>query len=63
MRRLNGLVQCVAVYPFSIEVPSHLTLPEAIEYAKEQIDEIPVGILEYVCGNDEIDEERCEFAE
>mgnify|MGYP003294926570 CR=1 FL=1 len=61
MNILNGLIQCMAVYEFSIGVPDHLSLEEAIEHAKNHIDEIPLGKLEYVCGSDEIDEDRCKI--
>lgn len=48
MRKLNVTVQCVAVYNSSIMVPRELTFEEAIKYAKEHIDEINLGELEYI---------------
>ena len=55
MRKLNVTVQCVAVYS-SIMVPRELTFEEAIKYAKEHIDEINLGELEYISDSDELDE-------
>lgn len=61
MKRLNVTVTCMAVYNSAIEVPDNMTIDEAIEYAKEHIDEIPVGELEYISDSDELDEENCDF--
>lgn len=61
MKVLNVTVQCMAVYNSSILVPDDLTLEEAIAYAKEHIDEIPCGELDYISDSDEIDEENCDF--
>lgn len=63
MKRLNVTVQCMAVYNSSIEVPEEMTFEEAIEYAKEHLDEIPLGELEYVSDSDTLDEENCDFDE
>ena len=63
MKRLNVTVQCMAVYNSSIEVPDDMTLEEAVEYAKEHLDEIPCGELEYISDSDELDEENCDFEE
>ena len=63
MKRLNVTVQCMAVYNSSIEVPEELTFEEAIEYAKNHLDEIPLGELEYVSDSDTLDEENCDFEE
>ena len=63
MKRLNVTVQCMAIYNSSIEVPDDMTLEEAIEYAKEHLDEIPCGELEYISDSDELDEENCDFEE
>lgn len=63
MKTLNVTVTCMAVYCSSIKVPDELTLEEAIEYAKEHINEIPIGELEWLSDSDEIDEENCEFCE
>lgn len=61
MKRLNVTVQCMAVYNSSIEVPEEMTFEEAIEYAKNHLEEIPLGELEYVSDSDELDEENCDF--
>lgn len=62
-RTLNVTVECMAVYRSSIEVPSGLTLEEAVRYAKRHLDEIPVGDMEYISDSDVLDEENCDFAE
>ena len=54
-------VQCMATYDSVIEVPANLTIDEAIEYAKEHIDEISLGELEYVQESDQLDEDNCCF--
>ena len=54
-------VQCMATYDSEIEVSANLTIDEAIEYAKEHIDEISLGDLEYVQESDQLDEDNCCF--
>ena len=62
-KRLDVICTCMAYYTSSIEVPADYTLEEAIAYAKEHIDEIPIkSDLEYIGESDELDEELCEFA-
>lgn len=61
MKRLNVTVQCMAVYNSCIEVPDDMTIEEAIKYAKEHLNEIPCGELEYISDSDELDEENCDF--
>ena len=63
MKKLNVTVTCMAVYNSSIEVPDEMTLEEAIEYAKEHINEIHIGEMEYISDSDELDEENCDFDE
>ena len=63
MKRLNVTVTCMAVYNSGIDVPDEMTLEEAIEYAKEHINEIPIGELEWVSDSDAIDEDNCDFEE
>lgn len=63
MKRLNVTIQCMAVYNSSIEVPEEMTLEEAIEYAKNHLNEIPLEELEYVDDSDILDEENCNFEE
>lgn len=60
---LNVKVWCQASYDATIQVPSELSLEEAVEYAKDHIDEIPLGSLEYLPCSDEIDEENTYFEE
>lgn len=59
----NLTVCCQAYYNTSIELPIDFTgsREDAIMYAKEHLDELPRGILEYVPGSDELDEENCDF--
>ena len=63
MKRLNVTVTCMAIYNSGIDVPDEMILEEAIEYAKEHINEIPIGELEWLPDSDEIDEENCDFEE
>ncbi len=60
-KRLNVTVVCFAVYNSGIDVPYEMSLDEAIQYAKNRIDEIPISELEYISDTDEIDEENCYF--
>lgn len=60
-KTLNITAQCLAVYNSSIEVPFDMSLYEAILYAKNHINEIPISELEYISDSDEIDEENCYF--
>lgn len=61
MKKLNVKVWCTCGYNSSIEVPDEMTLDEAIEYAKEHINNIPLGELVYIPESDELNEETCEF--
>lgn len=63
MKTLNVTIQCMAVYNSSIEVPEEMTLEEAIEYAKNHLNEIPLEELEYVADSDILDEDNCDFEE
>lgn len=63
MKRLNVTVQCMAVYNSSIDVPDGMSIEDAIEYAKKNINKIPCGELEYISDSDELDEENCSFEE
>lgn len=62
-RTLCVCVACQAYYGSEIRVPKDLSLDEAIEYAKDHLDEAPLGNLEYISDSDELDENNCEFAE
>ena len=63
MKTLNVTIQCMAVYNSSIEVPEEMTLEEAIEYAKNHLNEIPLEELKYVNDSDILDEDNCDFEE
>ena len=64
MKILNVTVVCQAYYNGHIEVPDDMTFDEAIEYAREHIDDIPIDShLEYVGGSDELDVDNCDFDE
>lgn len=63
MKKLLVTINCLAVYNSSIYVPDNMTLEEAIEYAKEHINEIPCGELEYISDSDILDEDDCVFEE
>ena len=61
MKKLNVKVWCTCGYNSSINVPDHMTLDEAIEYAKDHLSDIPLGKLNYIPESDELNEEMCEF--
>jgi hypothetical protein len=61
MKKLNVTVTCMATYNSYIEVPDNMNINEAIQYAKEHISNIPIGVLEYIPDSDELDEENCDF--
>ena len=37
------------------------TFPEALEYAKDHLDEIPLGEMNYIENSDVLDQENCEL--
>ena len=62
MKKLNVTIIYSVVGVSSIMVPDNLTIEEAIEYAKEHINEIPTPFqAEYISDSDVIDEENCNF--
>lgn len=63
MKKLNVTVTCMAIYNSYIEVPDDMNIKEAVQYAKEHISDIPLGVLEYTPDSDELDEENCDFEE
>lgn len=63
MKKLNVTVNCMAIYNSYIEVPDNMNIEEALQYAKEHISNIPLGVLEYIPDSDELDEENCDFEE
>lgn len=62
MKTLNVKVICKAVYSSEIKVPDELTLEEAIEYAKQHMDDINVGEMDWI-SDEEIYEDDCDFEE
>lgn len=56
-KKFHVRVYCQASYESEIEVPADFTYEQAIQYAEDHIDEIPLGDLEYLPDSDEIDEE------
>lgn len=62
-KRLNLTVNCQAVYNSSILVPANLTFEEAIAYAYQHLDQVPVGPLEYMSGSETLDTDNCDFDE
>lgn len=64
MKKLNVTIEFSMVGVSSIMVPDNLTLEEAIEYAKNHINEIPTpSQADYICDSDIIDEHNCDFDE
>lgn len=62
MKKFNVTVVCQAWYKSTIEVPDNMTREEAMEYAREHIDEIPIiDGLNYISDSDSLDEENCDF--
>lgn len=63
-KKFDVTCTCMAAYTSTIEVPAGYTIEQAVAYAKDHIDEIPIDSgLEYICGSDELDEENCGFKE
>ena len=63
MKRLEVTVECKAIYNSSILVPDDYSVEEAIKYAKDNLNNIPLGVLEYIQDSDLLDEENCFFDE
>ena len=63
MKRLNVIIQCMAVYNSGIDVPDDMTLEDTMDYAEEHIDEIPLTVMDYIYGSDMLDREGCDFEE
>lgn len=59
-KKLKVDVTCMAVYSSIIEVPINLSLEEAIEYAKNNMDNINATELEWI-GDIGINDEECYF--
>lgn len=64
MKTLNVTILCQAYYTSHIEVPDELTFEEALEYAKDHMEDIPIESgLEYIPFSDELNVENCDFEE
>lgn len=64
MKKLHISMAYTFVGDTWIDVPDELTFEEAVEYAKEHIDNIPVASnAEYVPFSDSFEEEDCDFEE
>ena len=62
MKKLNVTVCYTMIGNSSIMVPDDMTIDEAIKYAKDHMNEIPLPSNgEYVCDSDELDEENRTF--
>lgn len=62
MKQFNITIVCQAWYQSTIEVPDSMTREEAMEYAREHIDEIPITDgLNYITDSDTLDEVNCDF--
>lgn len=62
MKTLNVTVNCIGTYNSSIQVPDDMTIGEAVKYASEHLDSIPMTHVEWV-GDAGLDEENCGFDE
>ncbi|HUM82623.1 MAG TPA: hypothetical protein PLN48_02470 [Lachnospiraceae bacterium] len=60
-KRPNVTVNCMAAYNSEIDAPADMGIEDAIRYAKEHLDDIPLGEIEYVMDSDELDEDNCDF--
>lgn len=64
MKILACTVYCSSSYRSSLQLPEEIKeLPEAIRYAEEHVNEIPLGTLKYIPDSDEISEIGCEILE
>lgn len=61
MKRMTFTVQCLATYRGVIYVPATMNRDEAIAFAKDNLDRIPVSKLSHVPDSDQLDEESCQF--
>jgi hypothetical protein len=66
MKKLNVTIVYQMVGMSSISIPNDMTIEDAIQYAKEHIDEIPTpspNNSNWIRYSDNIDEENCDFEE
>lgn len=64
MKKLNVTIMYSVCGVSSIMVPDDMTLEEAIQYAKDHINEINTpSQADYISDSDIIDEDNCDFEE
>lgn len=61
MKKLEIAVECRAWYESSIMVPIDMDKKEAIQYAKEHMEDLKIESSLIHLGNDVIDEKECYF--
>lgn len=57
MKEFNATIICTCYYNSSIEVPDNMNNREAMEYAKQHLEDFSIGNLEWI-GDVELDEEN-----
>lgn len=62
-KTLKVCCTCMATYTSEIEVPAYMTLEQALDYAEQHLDTIPIQELNYISDSDELDRENCDFNE
>ena len=62
-KTLEVNIWCNAAYKTKIEVPEDMSLEDAIEYADEHLEEIPIPAtgIEWIPGGEELIWEDCRF--
>ncbi len=61
-QKLSCSILCNAYYHGELLLPGAIkTFPEALEYAKDHLDEIPLGEMNYIENSDVLDQENCEL--
>ena len=61
-QKLSCSILCNAYYHGELLLPEAIkTFPEALEYAKDHLDEIPLGEMNYIENSDVLDQENCEL--
>lgn len=64
MKFLACTLYCLASYQSSLRLPEEIgEIQEAIRYAEEHVNEIPLGTLQYIPDSDELSETECEILE
>lgn len=63
MKTLNVTVICNCFYNSTIQVPEEMSLEEAIAYAKEHLEDIPIKSSIEWFSDQCLDEDNCDFNE